>query len=112
VTLSGEKRADDGADVVNLTIRGGDQKGLVDVRTDPPTGDGRLRRQVESCPDSITIDRELWLGGRADHQVLRTAVQAAAQVISREAGLEAEFDARAAPGERNAARMWLTKASM
>ena len=76
-----QERADARPDVVDLAVVGGDQERLVDVRADPPAGDGRLGHQVEPSPDLVAVDGELGRRRRLDDAVLRAAIEAAAQVI-------------------------------
>ncbi len=61
--------------------------------------------QIESSPDPIALDGELRCRRGQNDAVLRTAVQAAPQVISRETRLDPELDASAVRGERHCARI-------
>ncbi len=84
------------ADVVDLAVLRGNHERLVDVGADPPTGERRFGHQIEPRPDRVAVYGELGHGRGQDDPVLRPAIQAAAQVISRESGLEANLDAGAA----------------
>jgi hypothetical protein len=87
--------------VVDLAILCGDDERLVDVRTDPPSGERRFGLQIKPRPHNVAVYGELGHARGPDDPVLRSAIQAAVQVISRESGLEADLDARAARCERN-----------
>ena len=108
-----EERPDAGPDVVDLAVGGRDEEGLVDVRAHPAPGQRRLGHQVEPGPHLVADDGEL----RASSPTSMTRycgppIEAAAQVVSRESGLEADLDAGAVRRERHASARWLTSASM
>jgi len=82
-------------DVVDLAVRRGDQERLVHRCNHASAEQRRLGDDGERRVHLITVDSEIAVGGSGDDAVLRTAIQAAPQMISGEAGLDALFDADA-----------------
>src|SRR6185312_9462115 len=89
--LSDQERADRGPDVVDAPVAGRDDEDFVDVRADPHTRERRLGAQVEAGPHLVAHDCEFRHGRRFDDAILGSAIQAAPQVIPREAGLDADL---------------------
>src|SRR4051812_23038162 len=90
---------------MNLAVLGGNEERLVDVGTYPAPCQRGFGEQIESSPHRVAFYRELGNRGVADNPVLRPAIQAAAQVISRKSSLESHLDAGAAGRERNLVRV-------
>ena len=86
---------------MDLAVLRGNHERLVDVRADPAARERRFGHQIEPRPDRVAVNGELGHRRGQDDPVLRPAIQAAAQVISRESGLEPNLDAGAAGRERN-----------
>jgi len=73
---------------MDLAVHGGDDERLVDVRPHPSSGDRRFGHQIEPGPDRVAVHGELGHRRGLDDSILRPAIQAAAQVITRESGLQ------------------------
>ena len=79
----------------------GEEERLVDVGANPAAGQRRFGEEVELGPHLVAGDGELRRRRRCDDPVLRAAIEAAAQVISRESRLQADLDAGAVRRERH-----------
>jgi hypothetical protein len=88
-------------DMVDHSVAGGDYECLLGVRNHTASPDLDLEDDGECRADFVTDDRELAVANLFEEAVLRTAIQAAPQVISGESGLEAVFDADAVACERH-----------
>ena len=86
---------------MNLAVAGGNQERLVDVGHDAVPGERGVGDDGERRMHLVAVHDELAIGSAADHAILRSTIQAAAQVISGEAGLEANFDTDAIVSERD-----------
>jgi hypothetical protein len=80
-------------DVVDLSVGGGDQEGLVNGCDDATAGQLGLCDDRERGVYFIPVDGVPAVGGCGDDVVLRSTIKAAPQMISGEAGLDALFEA-------------------
>ena len=87
--------------MVDLAVTLRDQEGLVDACHNAPSGQRGLGDDGERRMHLVTVHGQFPIRGSGDDAVLRTPIQAAPQVISREAGLEAHLDAGAVGRERD-----------
>src|SRR5271169_2518302 len=84
------ERAHLGADVADLAIH--DEKRLVDVSAHSPTGEPGFCDHIELRPHPVAIDIELRRSAGFDDPELRSAIEAAPQVVSGKSGLDAHLD--------------------
>src|ERR1700712_5544228 len=85
-----DERAHLSVDVANLAID--DQERLLDMCAHPAPGQRRLGDHIELGTHPVAVDIERGRCARLDEPELRTAIQAAAQVVSGEPGLDAILD--------------------
>src|SRR5271156_748544 len=84
------ERAHLGVDVADLAIH--DEKRLVDVCTYTPSRDRGFCDHIELRPHPVAIDIELRRSAGFDDPELRSAIEAAPQVVSGKSGLDAHLD--------------------